>query len=1093
MVDKTLEAFGMTVEEMKEANQQAAEQMLPVPYDIPGEVGPIREDRFGDTAAWAAKDSWEEAKARFQSRGTKEGVAGAIPEADSSVLNTFAAGLGYAADMGLSGLAASDAAWRYSVGLASELIPGMDKSQEQRFTRDVSSIPEAFAGSVTGVVGGIDRLPDVRQATTGARMAAEDVLDAMPPYDPNTVSSFGVRGERALSLGGRDGPEFEGLPPLRDERLKEWPEQVFLAHEPEHFSMLNLPEEDIATIANAYESYLVSSSPEAVKALGDSLDSQVAMIVSEGKNPLDPEYLNTLVRNASKEKDLALEKLEMQMMGDALVEGAFMETVGPLIDERIAVMDPKGNLRSLELGEWAWVENKVKENLRGQSTPLGANAPETPIIVPARNANLDNWSENAYFKDAEGGPQQLYHGMSGNLRGQPVEFSGENLEPSYMGTLGPGTYLTRDPSVASDFATGKRGGYTDEKFGGQVIPVYTNVTKVVDDDVINSNKELRTEIADLIEENTDDNYLFNLADKLRGEGDINLSSLFTRTEDGKVRSTGVGSLVSSLLESKGYEGISVVTDKGFHEAVIFPGHGGVEFPRQNIKSSLQGPEGQYSRETNDMRFAEGGLAMERQMNTMMAEGGIKDSGMNRDPISGNEIPAGSLAKEVRDDVDAKLSEGEYVVPADVVRYFGVNYFEKLRQKAKSGLEEMDKDGRIGGDPVDEQMGSMMDDGLPFSDEELMSTDDGEPIEMAEGGDVAAGARSAFNPMAFQPGFSFGMGGGSGQGLPSETKTFVNAQGEVRSILFINGQPIQQIPSGFVEDTPENRAKFTEGQTTVTPTSESSRDRDRDNNRGVQLPQSSSGERPDSLMSEEDVALLSEDPLAFGKAALEGNRFLNSKTLGTIGSLINPALGVLGGSAGTYMEMQNIADARAAKKLMEDRGLTDTEDYRIFVSDLKAREDKMSMAAKGADAFLDFSGDRLFEQAKGLSTAPIAPMTPQAIPTGPGPSGSTRSTTGAGITYDTTVSTSRDRDSGRESTTERSTIAPGTSAAPTTSIRPVARPDRESSADKRREKESKEAISRAQSAADRLGTTLAKGGRATGGLVQRPKKKTVAKK
>jgi hypothetical protein len=33
-----------------------------------------------------------------------------------------------------------------------------------------------------------------------------------------------------------------------------------------------------------------------------------------------------------------------------------------------------------------------------------------------------------------------------------------------------------------------------------------------------------------------------------------------------------------------------------------------------------------------------------------------------------------MAEEVRDDIDAKLSEGEFVVPADVVRYIGL---EKL--------------------------------------------------------------------------------------------------------------------------------------------------------------------------------------------------------------------------------------------------------------------------------------------------------------------------------------------------------------------------------------------------------------------------------
>ena len=81
-------------------------------------------------------------------------------------------------------------------------------------------------------------------------------------------------------------------------------------------------------------------------------------------------------------------------------------------------------------------------------------------------------------------------------------------------------------------------------------------------------------------------------------------------------------------------------------------------------------------------------------------GGLKDDGRNKDPVSGNNVPSGSMAKEVRDNLPAMLSEGEYVVPADVVRYFGVNYFEDLRNKAKLGLTNMEKDGRIGGEPID---------------------------------------------------------------------------------------------------------------------------------------------------------------------------------------------------------------------------------------------------------------------------------------------------------------------------------------------------------------------------------------------------------
>lgn len=87
------------------------------------------------------------------------------------------------------------------------------------------------------------------------------------------------------------------------------------------------------------------------------------------------------------------------------------------------------------------------------------------------------------------------------------------------------------------------------------------------------------------------------------------------------------------------------------------------------------------------------------MDKLMQEGGMADDGMDRDPVTGNEIPPGSTAKEVRDDVDVKLSEGEYVVPADVVQYYGVKFFENLRDKAKDELKEMDEDGRIGGEPV----------------------------------------------------------------------------------------------------------------------------------------------------------------------------------------------------------------------------------------------------------------------------------------------------------------------------------------------------------------------------------------------------------
>ncbi len=106
-----------------------------------------------------------------------------------------------------------------------------------------------------------------------------------------------------------------------------------------------------------------------------------------------------------------------------------------------------------------------------------------------------------------------------------------------------------------------------------------------------------------------------------------------------------------------------------------------------------------------------------------------------DPVSGNEVPTGSLPEEVRDDIPAQLSEGEYVVPADVVRYFGVKFFEDIRSQAKQGFQELDQGGRIGGEPVGMEMG---DEELPFDISELQMVDDGEPEQprMNKGGYVS---------------------------------------------------------------------------------------------------------------------------------------------------------------------------------------------------------------------------------------------------------------------------------------------------------------------------------------------------------------------
>jgi len=145
-------------------------------------------------------------------------------------------------------------------------------------------------------------------------------------------------------------------------------------------------------------------------------------------------------------------------------------------------------------------------------------------------------------------------------------------------------------------------------------------------------------------------------------------------------------------------------------------------PQNILKYASQAPR----------QFAEGGTVdMNQQMSFAFEDGGLRDDGMMKDPVSGNEVPPGSTAKEVRDDIPAQLSEGEYVVPADVVRYYGVKFFEDLRDAAKMGLQDMEARGRIGGEPVPAG-GPMNEDDL--TPEELAAIQ--EMMGMSEGGTVA---------------------------------------------------------------------------------------------------------------------------------------------------------------------------------------------------------------------------------------------------------------------------------------------------------------------------------------------------------------------
>ncbi len=159
--------------------------------------------------------------------------------------------------------------------------------------------------------------------------------------------------------------------------------------------------------------------------------------------------------------------------------------------------------------------------------------------------------------------------------------------------------------------------------------------------------------------------------------------------------------------------------------------------------------------------------------------GFAEGGEVRDPISGNEVPAGALPHEVRDDVDAKLSEGEFVVPADVVRYVGLDKLMQMRDEAKGGLARMEAEGQIGGTtPTDD---------LDFIIDSLDADDlDDRVKHFAEGGDVSqfVGAHKQVTGVeADEPTFI-------------EHRTYTNASGDIKYIPFLRGKPLTEVPMGY---------------------------------------------------------------------------------------------------------------------------------------------------------------------------------------------------------------------------------------------------------------------------------------------------------
>ena len=237
------------------------------------------------------------------------------------------------------------------------------------------------------------------------------------------------------------------------------------------------------------------------------------------------------------------------------------------------------------------------------------------------------------------------------------------------------------------------------------------------------------------------------------------------------------------------------------------------------------------------------------------EGGLEQDGGTIDPVSGNDVPPGSSQEEVRDDIPAQLSEGEFVFPADVVRYIGLEKLMQMRQEAKMGLKMMDEMGQMGNseeatmpddlpfdindldmdDEIDDNTQNFNVGGMPMPNQQAgvfftpgtsgIATSPVQPASAQYQPDIAEPARPQQAPVpTYQPRqipeYVPFIGGGA-PNVEQETRQFINDEGNIINVIYnkATGEPLNEA----------EKAKITEGyrpydpnapkieDTTVTPT------------------------------------------------------------------------------------------------------------------------------------------------------------------------------------------------------------------------------------------------------------------------------------
>ena len=271
-------------------------------------------------------------------------------------------------------------------------------------------------------------------------------------------------------------------------------------------------------------------------------------------------------------------------------------------------------------------------------------------LVPKKESdkNFNEKFKDTTVVDEKNKPRVMYHGRN-------KDFESFDTTNAKTKTQELGTHIGT-AEQANEFAT---------REGGNVVPTYLDIknplrledyggfgpSEVLDQLRMRGDfdEDLLDEIDDIASPAKQNKAIINLLKSNGYDGIVYLNK-----REG-LNLKGTDKEVSTKIdELQDYDNETLIKKYGAKDSYII-------FDPTQAKSIFN--KGSWSGSDDRLNYNKGGTV--NDMNRLFAEGGMNDDGGTVDPVSGNAVPPGAMQNEVRDDIDAKLSEGEFVIPADV--------------------------------------------------------------------------------------------------------------------------------------------------------------------------------------------------------------------------------------------------------------------------------------------------------------------------------------------------------------------------------------------------------------------------------------------